>query len=91
MTAILGLKNPGRFVISSGKLHSVQEFVSLAFSKAGLDYRNYVTENPARLLRRIPARFGNPKKLKELTGWAPETSFDELIEIMLKNEGVRLV
>jgi len=91
MTRILKLKKAENFIISSGKLHSVKELVELAFSKAGLDYTQYVDEDSSLLQRKIPPRFGNFSKLKEMTGWTPTTSFDKLIEILLKSEGVNLV
>ena len=91
MTRILKLKAPENFVISSGKLHSVKQFVEIAFSMAGLDGQTYVEENTSLLQRSIPARLGDFSKLHAMTGWTPTTSFDKLIEILLKSEGVELV
>lgn len=91
MTQILALKTSGNFVISSGKLHSVKDFVEIAFTKAGLDYRNYVVEDAGLLHRKIPARLGDCSKLRNMTGWTPTVSFDKLIEILLTSEGVQLV
>ena len=33
---------PDDYVVATGECHSVREFVELAFSHAGLDYRKYV-------------------------------------------------
>ena len=91
MTRILKLDAPADFVISSGKLHSVQQFVDKAFLMAGLKAADFVEENPGILKRKIPARLGDCSKLREMTGWTPSVNFDKLVEILLKSEGVHLV
>src|SRR6266852_4411681 len=42
MWLMLQQPNPDDYVVATGECHSVREFVSLAFSHAGLDYRKYV-------------------------------------------------
>ena len=91
MTRILKQETAGNFVISSGQLHSVKQFVEIAFSKAGLESRDHVEEDPSLLQRNIPSRLGDYSKLRTQTGWTPTTSFDKLIEILLISEGVKLV
>ncbi len=91
MTLILKHETADDFVISSGELHSVRQFVELAFSKAGLDYSKFVDEDPLLLQRVLPSRLGDFSKLRSLTGWTPKTSFDKLIEILLVSEGVQIV
>lgn len=90
MSLILGLPDPGRFVIASGAMRTVGEFVKTAYAKAGLDSADYVVENPSLLLRRIPHRFGDPRKLRDQAGWIPETTFERMVEIILRSEGVRV-
>jgi len=90
MTRILKLPTPENFVISSGKLHSVKQFVEIAFKMAGMESQQYVVENASLLHRNIPPRFGDYSKLHTMTGWTPTTSFDKLIQILLKSEGVNL-
>ncbi|MEK7691902.1 MAG: GDP-mannose 4,6-dehydratase, partial [Bdellovibrionota bacterium] len=42
MLAIVGRGRADDFIVSSGKKHSIREFVSTAFSALGLDWRQYV-------------------------------------------------
>src|SRR2546421_3218566 len=42
MWLMLQQQEPDDYVIATGETHSVREFVDLAFSHAGLDYRRYV-------------------------------------------------
>src|ERR1700726_4402002 len=46
MWLMLQQPEPDDYVISTGETHSVREFVDLAFSHAGLDYRQYVVSDP---------------------------------------------
>ena len=75
------------FVIASGATHRVGEFVEVAFQTVGLDWRKYVVVDPT-LLRQSPrlSLAGNSSKLRRMTGWEPQTSFKELVELMVAAE-----
>ncbi len=91
MTKIMDLSEADDFIVSSGKLHSVQDFVEAAFSYAGLKWQDFVVEDGNVLHRNIPARLGDHSKLTAKTDWKPKTEFKEMIRILLNKEGVRLV
>ncbi len=59
-----------------------------AFSIGGLLWQKYVIEEPS-LIMKIdrPPLIGNSSKLKRATGWIPQTSFEEMIKIMLAHAG----
>jgi nucleoside-diphosphate-sugar epimerase len=46
MWLMLQQPEPDDYVVATGETHSVREFVELAFSQAGLDYRDHVTTDP---------------------------------------------
>jgi len=42
---MLKQEKPSDYVIGTGKIHSVKEFLKVAFSYVGLDYGDYVVTN----------------------------------------------
>jgi GDPmannose 4,6-dehydratase len=80
-------ERPEDFVFATGQLHSVQDVVEHAFSAVGLDWKEHVRQDP-RFLRPVePHRLlGNPEKAKRLLGWAPRSTFDQLIKEMTEAE-----
>ena len=88
MWAVLRPDQAGDFVIASGKLHSVREFVEVAFSTLGLEWKDYVTEDGRVLSPGRPQGIlsGNAEKLRRVTGWLPQVSFCQMIRIMVEAE-----
>ena len=76
------------YVIATGKTHSVRDLVNLAFSVAGIsNWEDYITSSDD-LLRPadISSLVGDPSKAKENLGWVPETSFEELVTMMVESD-----
>jgi GDPmannose 4,6-dehydratase len=75
---------PDDYVVATGIKHSVRELVELAFSHAGLDWRNHVVSDPA-LFRpaEINTLRGDASKARRELGWIPNASFVELIQMMV--------
>lgn len=94
MWMMLQQPNPEDYVISTGETHSVREFCEIAFKHAGLDYRDHVVVDP-RYLRpaEVDLLLGDCSKAKNKLKWVPETSFEQLVKLMvdadLKVHGVR--
>ena len=82
---------PETFVIATGKTHSVQRLVEVAFERAGLKWQDYVEVDPA-LIRpaEVDQLLGNPAKAKKILGWEPEVSFEELVQMMVDADLVRV-
>lgn len=79
----------GDFIISTGVTHSIRDLCEIAFSCVGLDYRDYVSLVAEEHCSSAVARtslVGNNTKAKDLLGWTPKTSFDEMIIKMVKND-----
>jgi len=88
MWQMLQLAQPQDFVIGSGMLHTVRDFIEAAFSAVGLDWQSHVVEDPESLQRKAPAGtlVADSSKLRSFTGWHPQVSFRQMVEIMMKAE-----
>ena len=75
---------PDDYVIATGESHTVQEFVEAAFSRAGLNWKDYV-EVDAGFYRpaEVETLTGNPAKAHKVLGWEPSVKFHELVEMMV--------
>lgn len=72
------------YVVSSGEMHSVRELCEVAFSHAGLDMNDYVAVDPAFYRpAEVHELLGDSSKAKKDLGWAPQTSFEDLVEMMV--------
>lgn len=87
MYKIITADSPDDYVISSGEMHSIEEFVEKVFSKLDLDYKKYVKFDP-RLLRptEVDALCGDSSKLRIALGWKPKYTFDMLIDEMIESD-----
>ncbi len=85
MWMMLQQDKPDDFVIATGKTYSVREFVERVFEKLDLDYHHYV-EIDERYFRptEVDVLLGDSTKAQEALGWKPGTSFDQLIDMMIK-------
>jgi GDPmannose 4,6-dehydratase len=84
MWRMLQQSEPGDYVVATGQAHSVQHFVELAFARAGLDWREWVREDPA--LHRpaeVDHLIGDASKARSVLGWRPSVSLPELTEMMV--------
>lgn len=84
---IMQQDTPDDFVIATGETHTIREFLEVAFSHVGLDYKEHIEINPAfiRPLETGPLT-GDPKKAREVLGWTPDTKFEELVKIMVDSD-----
>ena len=91
MWMMLQQPQPDDYVISTGEAHSVREFLQIAFSAVDLDYEKYVVVDP-RFYRpaEVDHLIGDPAKAKRGLGWTPNTSFAELVEMMVRADLARL-
>ena len=78
---------PDDFVFATGKLHTVREMVEIAFKTVGLNWQDYVKQDP-RLFRLVePDQLvGSSQKAKNILGWQPTITFEQMIEEMTLNE-----
>jgi GDPmannose 4,6-dehydratase len=85
MWRMLQQDEPGDYVIATGEMHSVREFVELAFGLAALDWERHV-EIDERYFRptEVDELCGDASKAARILDWQARTSFDGLVRIMLE-------
>ena len=87
MWLMLQQDKPEDFVIGTGEAHSVKEFVQAAFKVAGINaWQKYVQfDTPADMRpAEVDYLIADPSKAKQKLGWSPQTSFEDLVRIMVK-------
>jgi GDPmannose 4,6-dehydratase len=76
---------PGDYVVATGQVRTVRDFVASAFAVVGIDdWARYVT-SAAEFVRPTESRVlaGDPGKARRVLGWTPEVSFDAMVEEMV--------
>jgi GDPmannose 4,6-dehydratase len=75
---------PDDCVILSGVLHSVEEFLKIAFSVVSLDYKDFVRidEQYYRPAEQIPL-VGDSLKTRWILSWQPEKKFKDIVKEMV--------
>ena len=84
MWRILQADEPDDYVIATGEMHSVREFLDEAAAHIGLDWQD-VVEFDERYLRpaEVDALQGDASKAREKLDWTPTVTFKELVQIMV--------
>jgi len=84
MWLMLQQDKPDDYVISTGITHSVRDLVKIAFDCVNLNWKDYVIVDP-KFVRpaEVEILLGDSTKALKKLGWAPETSFEELIKMMI--------
>ncbi len=87
MWLMLQQETPDDFVVATGETHSVREFLELAFSQLGLDYRDFVEFDP-RYTRpsEVDVLLGDPSKARRVLGWKAEVDFPSLVRMMIEHD-----
>jgi len=75
---------PEDYVIGMGETHAVSDLCDLAFKRVGLDYRDYVIQDP-KFYRpaEVDLLVSDPTKAHDKLGWQPEMSFNALVQKMV--------
>jgi GDPmannose 4,6-dehydratase len=72
------------YVIATGVAHSVRECVEVAFDQAGLEIADHVQiDDSLRRPAEVDQLIGDASKAERDLGWTPETSFEQLIRLMV--------
>lgn len=84
MWLMLQQDEPRDYVIATGEVHSVREFLTETFSYLGIDWQDYVEIDP-RYFRptEVEVLVGDASKAKRKLGWEPKIKFKELVRIMV--------
>jgi GDPmannose 4,6-dehydratase len=87
MHLILQQDNPGDYVVATGETRSVRDMCEYVFDQLGLDYRQWVVQNP-KFLRpeELPYLKGDSTRIRTELGWKPEYTFKDLVFDMCESE-----
>ena len=86
MHMIINHTEPDDFVCATGVTNSVRDMCDYVFSRLGLDYKDYVTQDP-KFMRPEDIQYlkGDATKLKTTFGWVPEYTFEKLMDEMIEH------
>ena len=84
MWRMLQADEPDDYVVATGEMHSVRDFLDVAAGHLGIDWPS-VVEFDQRYQRpaEVDALCGDATKARERLGWTPTVTFDELVRIMV--------
>ncbi|MFQ5398425.1 MAG: GDP-mannose 4,6-dehydratase [Anaerolineae bacterium] len=85
MWLMLQRDTPDDYVVATGETHSVEEFLEQAFGCVGLDWHEYVKQDP-RFMRpaEVDLLVGDATKAGQELGWEPTVTFAELVKMMVE-------
>lgn len=104
MWLMLQEEEPDDYVIATGEMHTVREFVQLAFQEVGIEIEWFgegsdeygIDRETGKTLVKVDPRYyrptevelllGNPSKAEALLHWKPQTSFSELLSLMITSD-----
>jgi GDPmannose 4,6-dehydratase len=83
--------HPEDFVVGTGVTHSVREFCEKAFGYVGLDYHDFVVQDP-HFFRpaEVDLLVADSTRVRQELGWSPKVDFDGLVEMMVDADLKRL-
>lgn len=87
MWLILQTDKADDYILATGKLHTVREFLEIAFSYLDLDYKDYVKVDP-KFYRasEINPLCGDPARINNAIGWENTKSLENIIKEMIDSE-----
>ena len=88
MYLMLQQDTPDDYIVATGVIHSVEDFVRIAFECIGVtDFEKYIEIDPI-YMRPADVEYlkGDASKAKLKLGWTPTVSFEELVRLMVLND-----
>ncbi len=91
MWRMLQQDTPDDYVVATGRTHTVQRLVEIAFDCVGRNWQDYVVQDE-KFMRpaEVDLLVGDPSKARQVLGWEPQVSFERMIEIMVTTDLERL-
>jgi GDPmannose 4,6-dehydratase len=84
MWRMLQQDEPQDFVIGTGVTHSVRDFCELAFHRVGLDYHDYVVQDPRFMrLADVDLLVADPGKARKALNWQSKLNLEGMIAMMV--------
>lgn len=77
--------HPDDWVVASGQMHSVRDFLELVFKKLDLNWEDYVVFDQKYLRpTEVDALCGDSTKIRTALGWKPKYTFEQLVDEMIE-------
>ena len=91
MWLMLQQAQPDDYVVATGVTTTVRDMCEIAFRHVGLNHRDHVSVDP-KFFRpaEVEVLLGNPTKARQKLGWAPKTSLQDLMVMMVEADLRRL-
>ena len=87
MWRMLQTDSPEDFVIATGESNSLEDFAVTAFSEVGLNWRQYVTQDPALSHpTEIRPNCGRAEKARRLLGWEANMRMGDVVREMIRRK-----
>jgi len=85
MHMILNHRTPEEFIVATGETHSVRNLCQTVFSKLGMNYEDYIVQNP-KFMRPEELKYlkGDSSITREVLGWIPDYTFSSMIDEMIE-------
>lgn len=91
MWLMLQRETPDDYVIATGRTHTIERLVEVAFECVDLNWRDYVVQDE-KFMRpaEVDLLVGDSTKAQQELGWTPEVRFEQLIQMMVEADLERL-
>lgn len=84
MWLMLQADRPRDYVVATGKMYSVRDFLTEAFGYRGLDWQDYVVTDPKYFRpSEVDSLCGDASKMEFWLAWRPKTTFKQLVHLMV--------
>ena len=82
---------PDDYVIATGKTHTVERLLEVAFECVDLNWKDYVVQDP-KFMRpaEVDLLIGDPSKAQAKLTWEPNVTFEQMIQRMVEADIERL-
>lgn len=91
MQLMLTLESAGDYVVSTGETRSIRDLCDLVFKILDLNYEDFVVQDPKYLRpEELPYLCGDSAKFRNVSGWSPKITFEQMISEMISEWSNRL-
>lgn len=86
MQLIMNQDTPDDWIVSTGETRSVRQLCEYVFGHLGLDYQDFVTQNP-KYLRPNELEYlrGDSSRIRNELGWKPKYTFESMMDEMIEH------
>ena len=91
MWRMLQQREPKDYVVGTGTMHTVRDLCAAAFGHVGLDWKKHVQVD-SRFVRpaEVDTLLADASQARRELGWAPQVSFEQLVQMMVDADLERL-